>query len=265
MYTIIVKELGHEWHIKGNFGMKPFGLEKINSIKKQIDKALQDGAKPVAAFDADGTLWDTDLGENFFQYQIDSKSVDLPDNAWKHYEDMQEVNVAEAYLWLAQINRGQPIETVRAWSQKALDKISPVPVFPAIKEIISYLHKIKVEVYIVTASIRWAVEPGAALFEIPRENVLGITTEIVNGIVTDKQHGPITWREGKVTGLLNKTNGVPPFLAAGNTLGDLALLDAASHIRIANCAAPEGHRNWESEKKLSEVAKQRGWHLHSYI
>ena len=42
-----------------------------------------------AAFDADGTLWDTDLGENFFNYQIDQKQVPLPANPFQHYLEMK--------------------------------------------------------------------------------------------------------------------------------------------------------------------------------
>jgi hypothetical protein len=76
--------------------------------------------------------------------------------------------------------------------------------------------------------------------------------------------GEITWREGKVTGLLEATGKRLPFLAAGNTMGDLALLDCASAVRIANVAAPTGHFNRESEQKLLELARKRCWFFHEY-
>jgi phosphoserine phosphatase len=119
-------------------------------------------------------------------------------------------------------------------------------------------------VYCVTASVKWAVEPGAQALGIAADCVIGIRTKVVNGLVTDELDGPITWREGKVVGLLEATGRKMPFLAGGNTMGDLALLDSASHIQIANIAAAKGDFNYETEMKLLDLAKRRCWFFHEY-
>src|SRR5690606_26732338 len=122
---------------------------------------------PIAAFDADGTLWDTDMGENFFQYQIDHNCIELPEDPWKHYDNLKEKSHPEAYLWLAQVLEGQPIEKVRKWAKESLKTYqNGVPIFSWKRDLISFLQSHKVDVYIVTASITWAVEPAAELLGI---------------------------------------------------------------------------------------------------
>jgi phosphoserine phosphatase len=245
--------------------LKPFPPDKLIQIKRAIDAALTAGAKPIAAFDADGTLWNTDLGENFFDYQIRNRLLpSLPQNAWEHYRFMHDQNPEESFLWLAKINAGIPLETIRGWARDAVEGMPVLPIFEGMKDVINYLQKVNVDIYVVTASIKWAVEPGAERLGIPAHRVLGVETAISRGIVTEQPQGVVTWREGKVTGLLDATKKESPFLSAGNTMGDLALLDAASHIRLVNVAAPHGDRNFESERKLLELAQKRGWFHHEH-
>ena len=210
--------------------MLEFPQEKIEAIKNEIDSALSAGANPIAAFDADGTLWSHDAGEGFLEYQVENKLVDVPPDPWAHYFNMKkDISPEAAYLWLAQINAGRPLEEVRGWSKDCTGDLNKLPTFEAQKQIIDYLHSKGVEVYVVTASIKWAVEPGAAFYGIDYDHVVGITTKINDqGIVTEEQDGPITYREGKVTGLLEKTGGKHPFFASGNSEGDLPLLESST-------------------------------------
>ena len=245
--------------------MRPFPQEKIAKIRKQIDQALAAGVDRVAAFDADGTLWDTDVGEHFFQYKIARKLLpNLRADAWEYYREWYVRETPGALIWLAQIMRGIPLDTARAWAHEAFSNLQPPPFFPVMKDLIAYLKVRGVDVYCVTASVRWAVEPAAEALGIPPENVIGIRTKVHAGVITDEADEPITWREGKVSGLLEATGRKRPFIAAGNTMGDLALLDSATRIRIANLGAPAGHFNRESEEALLAVAKSRGWFFHSY-
>jgi phosphoserine phosphatase len=177
------------------------------------------------------------------------------------------VSKEAAYLWLAQINAGQKLSTVLKWSEECTHAHGPVPVFAAQKEIINHLHKSSVEVFIVTASIQWAVVPAAKLYNIDQDHVIGIRTKIVDGIVTEEQDGIITYREGKVAGLLERTQGVHPFYVAGNSEGDLPLLEASTHLRMVLASAhhdkePELH---DIEQHMIRVAEERGWFFHNYV
>jgi phosphoserine phosphatase len=106
--------------------------------------------------------------------------------------------------------------------------------------------------------------PGAALFDIPPERVVGVKTKIENNIITDTQDGEITFREGKLKALLKETGGIKPFLCSGNSTGDLHLLEGATGIRLAVGAAGPKHELYKTENELREIASQRGWLTHQF-
>lgn len=244
--------------------MTPFPEQKLQQIIKDIDKALEAGAHPIAAFDADGTLWNTDIGEDFFEYQIKQNILELPDNPVGHYKKLYKENTPNALKWLADINCDQNINDVKKWAGEAVSVRGDLPLFPAQQHIVEHLHKKGVEVFVVTASIKWAVEPAAKYYGIDDDHVIGITTKIVNQKVTKELEGPLTWREGKVTALLEKTQGKKPFFTSGNTEGDLYLLKASSHLRLVHAAAESGSDLYTTEQFMVELAKKEEWHYHSY-
>ncbi len=241
--------------------------QKLSQILKAVDDVLNSTPPPhYAAFDADGTLWNTDLGEALFKYQIKHHLVPLPPKAFEYYfETKENVSHEKAYLWLAQINKGVSLEQVRAWAKTSVNELDPVPVFENQKILIEHLVKRNVKVFIVTASIKWAVEPGARFFGLNYDNVIGIRTKVNDGIITDVQEGPLTYRKGKVDALLIETGGKPPFLSSGNTEGDLSLLESATHLRIVMAASPKSNDNYQTERRLLDIAKERGWFYHDFL
>src|SRR5688572_23456852 len=136
---------------------KQYSPELWSALEQSVERALQRDPHPVAAFDADGTLWDMDMGEGFFQHKIDRKLIPLPADPWDHYFGLKKKNgdPKEAYLWLAQILKSVSLDQARRWAQDAVDAIRPVPVFPDQKKLIELLRARGVRVYIVTASIKW--------------------------------------------------------------------------------------------------------------
>lgn len=249
---------------------KDFSDEAWSFITQKIDEAVKLPGPHYAAFDADGTLWDNDAGNSFFDYEIDNKLVPLPPEPWKHVYAIKDQDARKAFLWLAQIHKGVPLKTVRQWAQESFDKKKGIVCFPAIKNLISYLQSKKVEVFVVTASVKWAVEPCVAQLGIPFENVLGIQTKVENGVITDIQDGPITYREGKAEILLQKNNNVRPILSCGNTMGDYWMLDISTHVQLA--VRTESHEILfkdkdilNQEKKLYFEAIQRKWLTHNFL
>lgn len=242
----------------------PFDPSKLKLILDDLERRRPPG-RAVAAFDADGTLWDTDLGEAFLQYKIDHKLVPLPEDPFAHYNWLKEhESNTVAYLWLAQILKDVPLTKVREWAEASVAS-RPLPVFEAQRQIIAKLKSLDVQIYIVTASIKWAVEPGALRLGLTHDDVIGIETEVVDGRVTAKQKGVITYREGKSKAILAATGGVAPYFASGNTEGDKWLLEGASNMRLVMSAASEGSENWPTEKTMLELAHARGWYSHRYL
>lgn len=234
-------------------------------INSALDQELKENSQPIAAFDADGTLWDTDLGENFFHYQIDNKLVSLPPDPWEYYETMKAKDAPTAYLWLAQICKQQKIEVVQEWARQAVASIKPLPILLPQKKVIELFLSKGVQIYIVTASIKWSVEAGAELVGLGPENVLGVHTEINEGIVSDKQSGLITYKQGKVDALLQATKGRKPFFCSGNTMGDYQLLQSATRLSLAVSAAARDDKLFRTEAELQEHAVKNSWEHHRFI
>lgn len=246
---------------------KSFPSEYWSEINTVIQDHKAKNLPLFAAFDADGTLWDTDLGENFFHYQIDQKLVPLPPDPFNHYLEMKKINndPRDAYAWLAQINDGVELSQVRKWAQEAFDSIQPKPIFSEQKKLIDLLKQHQVQIYIVTASIKWAVEPGARALGLTDENVIGIETLVQNNRVTREKVYPITYRQGKTEAFLARTSGARPFLASGNTIGDYELLQSATHIHLAVSAASRDDRLFKSENELLTKAEENNWWRHRFI
>lgn len=234
-------------------------------LKTEIDKTLETKESPIAAFDADHTLWNTDMGENFFQHIIDNQFVNLPENPWQKYFDLRDgENPPDGYLWLAKILDGVPLSTVREWNEDCVKKLSPLPTYNEQKILIDYLHSKDVEVFVVTASVKWAVEAAAKFYGIDNDHVIGVTTKVIDGVVTADQDGPVTWKQGKVEGIKLATGGKLPFLASGNSTGDVYLLDSATDIRIAVRSVPEDDRIFNSEQSLNNTATEKNWFTHDF-
>lgn len=246
---------------------KQFSQETWQQIEAATEKALSRDPAPIAAFDADGTLWDTDLGEGFFQYKIDHKLVPLPEDPWNYYVELKKKNgdPSDAYLWLAQILQKNSLSQARDWALQAVSAAQPVPVFPEQKRLIEFLLSKGVKVYIVTASVKWAVEPGATLLGLQHADVIGIETEVVDGKITEKLKGIVTHRHGKARALLSATGGKHPFLTAGNTMGDLELMETSTDLKIAVSAATPDDRLFKTENELQGVARSRGWIAHRFV
>ncbi len=253
--------------------MKTYGTEPhldfsdgLWSAIKGMLEVLADRHKQrrIAAFDADGTLWDFDLGEAFFNFQILNCGLKLPPDPWEHYSNWKATDPKAAYLWLAQINSGQSIEQVQQWARDCFKSQTPAPYFRSVLKLIEYLKVLNFEIYVVTASVKWAVVPGAEALGIPADRVLGIRTKVKDGIVTHEQEGEITWNEGKSKELLLRTGGEQPLLCVGNTMGDLALLECSQGACLAVASQNATDELKETENRLQAKARQMGWFRHTF-
>lgn len=244
---------------------KDYSTDIWNRLNTTLDQVLKEDSSPIAAFDADGTLWDIDLGETFFHYQIDNQLVALPSHPWEHYESMKAENPQKAYLWLAQICQGKKLEQVHQWAVDAVKGQAPLPLFFEQKKLIDLFLSRGVRIYVVTASVKWAVEPGAEMLGLHKDDVIGVETRIQGGEITELQKGLITYRQGKVDALLEKTNGKRPFFASGNTMGDFQLLQTATHLSLAVSAASRDDKLFKTEYELQQNAEKFGWLSHRFV
>ncbi len=141
----------------------------------------------------------------------------------------------------------------------------PLRCFFEKKRLIELFLSKGVKVYVITASVKWAVEPGAAMLGLQYEDVLGVETAQINGVITDKQKGIVTYKQGKVDALLERTGGKKPFFACGNTMGDFQLLQSATHLSLAVSAASRDDKLFKTETELAQHAQANNWLSHRFI
>jgi phosphoserine phosphatase len=253
---------------------RPFPKQLWEQIRAGIAKITAEVPRPVAAFDVDGTLWDGDIAELFFSYQISEGLLPrLVKNPEEFYFQLTRKNEDKALLWLVQVNRGLPANSVRAWAKKCFQlHRENMAFFEDQRRLVDLLRQNNFSVYFISGSPQWAIEPVAAHFGIARKNALGMRTKIIKNIITDQPVHPLTWKEGKIEALLKATKGQKPNMAVGNTMGDFALISAATHLRLAVCAQdrPTQYRKNKpdylaaAEQRLQQEAKTRGWMTHEF-
>ena len=240
--------------------------EYLNNLKMRITEALKNPkTNPIAAFDADGTLWFSDVGRDFYDFQI--KHDYFPQGTsytWEDYNAIEAKGLEHGLTWLGRILAGEDLENLR---QKVtlFNKEYPPNYVNEQKELIKFLKEQGVRVMIVTASISWTIEAAALEFDIPPEDIVGIRTKLDDNVITDKVHYPISWAEGKVDALLEATGGKKPFLASGNTTSDMFMVDMATDLKLVIHGSKPGDMIYDSEVKAVSMAKEKGWDYIDYI
>lgn len=243
-----------------------FWESRTQQLLDEIKSYLKTHKGPaIAAFDADGTCWFNDVGRDFFLYQCENIFKDQW--TWEDYATREKVSVEDSLWWLAEINAQQSKINLLKQAEEALRSPDrPLEIIPSQKILIDFLHSQGVEVYIVTASVKWSVVPAALKLGIDADHVLGVTTLLdEQSLFTPQRFEPITWREGKPKALLQATKNVAPFLCSGNTISDHPLLLSSSQFKISINSVDTKDSIYESEQKLKNISTQSSWLHFDYL
>jgi len=234
-----------------------------SEIKFALDKVLQSQEpKRIAVFDADGTLWHDDLGEAFFKFQIENrlapglKGVKEP---WNYYREYIHRDAAGAYGWLAQINAGLDDTDLHRQSQEFYEKHFRQRLNSDVKGLIKSLQSQDFEIWICSASIKWAIAPALRDLNIPDAQLIAVEVELDSKKhLTQKLIEPLPYRPGKKFWLEKKLS-AKPLLVAGNSMGDLEMMGLATVLPLTIIFKPHLPEIKESEEGLIIEASRRGW------
>ncbi len=230
----------------------------LQCIQSQIKPLIEQATHPVAAFDADGTLWSCDVGRNFFHYQVQNRLL-KPSHPQKQFNRIQQLEGKKSALqWLASIQVGCPLVRMQKWVKDFLKLYPPQP-FLFQKHLINWLCKHHVEVFIVSSSLKWVLDPAVRdYYPIPKDHIIGVETKIQKGSLTNQLIHPAPIQEDKVLALKKRIS-TPPVLVAGNTLSDQALLEFSQGVRLVVAGAKKTEKNYLSEQNLLQIAKNNKW------
>jgi HAD superfamily phosphoserine phosphatase-like hydrolase len=217
----------------------------------------------VAVFDADGTLWNDDIGESFFKYQIRHKlapGLSKVQDPWAHYVNLEQQTAHLAYEWLAQVNAGINETVLRTQAKEFVSAEFKNKPAPQMLDLIKTLHEHKFEVWICTASQKWAVEPMLEIFGVPQNRLVAVEVFVNStGVLTEEAIRPIPYRLGKRQNLETRLPHRRPHLVAGNSMGDFDMIDLATHLPLVVGFEPQRPSNKDSENTLRAEAKKRNW------
>ena len=208
----------------------------------------------VAAFDCDGTLWSGDVGEGFFDWELNQKNVvsDALERSMRaRYVDYRAGTVPEAQMCgeMVTMHKGIPESVVMGAATEYFDKAFPGKIFPAMRQLIRRLHDAGCEVWTVSSSNEWVIRAAMKHFEIPEDRILAAAVKIEDGIITDHlirvPSGP-----GKPQALREVVKKEID-AAFGNARWDTEMLAMAKHAFAVNPTAD-----------LEATARQRGWTIY---
>ncbi len=229
-----------------------FSPAVADAIHRALREPKNGRKRKVATFDADGTLWDRDIGEAFMRWLVVGDL--LPQyrgraDLYQEYEARVAKNRTEGYAWAVQVMAGLPADTLALWCRQFVHAWPNyrAPMLTLVKE----LTACDVEVWIVSATCRPLVQAAAPLVGIPVERTLGIETRVQGGVLTDELVQPVTSEQGKVVAI-EQHIGVRPALAFGDSMGDFPMLcHAVQPIVVAETRY--------ANAKLLEHAAQKQW------
>ncbi len=230
-------------------------VEECGRLARQWRRLRPDQTQ-IAAFDADGTLWDEDvadlLWERLIEQQALTRQAAAPlartvrasgeEPAHDPYEDYarlrelarqgrcsEETMVRVMLEGLAGLGEDE----IYLHSQKALARargIAGVGSGPAAL-MISRLRDLGYRIVVVSGSPRWAVEVALKPLGIDSSDIVAGQVAVVNGALTDGVIEPLPHGRGKIQAILRRFGAVP-HVSVGNGLADLEMLEAASHLKL---------------------------------
>jgi HAD superfamily phosphoserine phosphatase-like hydrolase len=225
------------------------------------DSILELMAKPgtkLACFDADGTLWNEDIGEAFFRWLIAGNLLPGLDcmnrDIWAEYEARVDENRALGYAWAVQLMAGIPESDIVRWS---VQLAAAWPNYrPAMAKLVKGMAEFGFDVWIVSATNQWTVRAAAPKMNFDPAKVIAMASQPKNGMMTASMVEPLICNAGKVAAIQAKFGRLPD-ISFGDSMGDFEMLSASAHPIVIG-------RNDKPNAALMAKATANYWPVHLF-
>jgi phosphatidylglycerophosphatase C len=213
-------------------------------------------SSPILAFDADGTLWSGDVGDDLFEALLAANAVrEAPreallqeardfgveasgsptDVARALYAAFEAGSYAEdrAFAMMAWAFAGFSLAEARAFAEDVIrEKKLEARLHRFLAPILAWAETENVPVWVVSASPRWIVELGVAFLKIPAERVIAMNPRMENERIAPALVGPPVYGNDKPILLRAACPDATLLGAFGDSSYDAALL-ARSRVPVA--------------------------------
>lgn len=211
-----------------------------------IETIVRDHAGQSVVFDADGTLWRGDVGEDFLRYGAHHGYFEA---SYQRYEAILAQSAERAYAYCVEVLRDQPLPLLEQRCAAFFAERYAGRIFTFVRPMLARLKAAGCPVWICSASPLWTVVPGALALDIPVAQVIAAGCEVRDGKLTGTVSPPVPVGPGKVTWLQRAS--LTPALAVGNGDFDIDMLAFAKHALVIS--PPDSHN------QLVRDARSRGW------
>jgi phosphatidylglycerophosphatase C len=217
-----------------------------------VDRILSAPPAQTVVFDADGTLWRGDVGEDFLRFLgTEGKLPRHPEpGVYERYERIVARDPTEGYAFAVAVMADLDDAQLAAQGRDFFQRRYAGRTFTFVRPLLSALAAAGHLVWVCSASPRWLVSAGAETLGIPSSRVIAVDCELEHGRLTARVLRPLPCGEGKVECL--KAKGLAPALGVGNGDLDLPML---AYAQSALVVAPLG----EPGNGLVRAAAERGW------
>lgn len=199
----------------------------IHTTLQRILAAPGAPSRGVAAFDADGTLWDGDVAEDFLLWMISEGHVS--GTRWTVYDSTNRHDVPEACRELLRSFAGMALAELRGHVENFWQKSPERTWLPRVVAALREAKALGLTTCVVSASPTLVLEPLRR--HVPVDHVLGLDAAVEGERLTGDVAGVPTFGPGKVTRAVSL--GLPILLAAGNSELDVPLLRASEGVAWA--------------------------------
>ncbi len=236
-------------------------MRRCSDVNELIEHLERHSLEPEAvAFDADGTLWDGDVGEHFFDFALREglfRTAALPALqalAAAHHQELVGEPTRQAAVLMAAWRRRQIPELVACefmawafagWSRealhahvvRALDEFGLTRRrFTPLSPILEWARAREHWVFVVSASPSFIVEPAVEQLGINPQRVAACGVAQASAVLLPRLNGPLPYAEGKVLALQPRLRGRALLAGFGDNHFDEALLRSA---RVAVAVRPK--------------------------
>ena len=187
-------------------------------------------------FDADGTLWEGDCGEDLFRALSTSGLIagqETLEAAIQKYRVLEGQDTTLAYGWIVQQMAGVLVQEVEKTSSELMTDFVAEEGFPPMLELARAFEDSGWQTWIVSASASVVVRAGARVAGLDPSRVLAVELDIREETYQSELL-QVPNLEGKPEAI--RLAGLQPDFAAGNSVNDIPMLRMASELAL--CVNP---------------------------
>ena len=165
----------------------------------------------------------------------------------RYFDQLAAGTIAKACTEIVQLFAGFTLEEVHAFAEATFAEELTMPLSQTslggrslprgarfLRESADLLHTLQehgFDIFSVSGSSKWSVEPVLAHLDVPADRVIGIDLRLEDGILSAEPQRPVPIHGGKVEAL-RRFDHRPPVLVASDSRHDIPLLLASTDLRV---------------------------------